>query len=53
MAKFKVIKTDGSTGAKTQVGAAVKTAAKAIDLKARMRAQQELGGSNSFSIDRA
>lgn len=50
---FKVIKTDGETGERTQCGAAVKTAAKAIDLKARMRAQQTPGDSNWFSIEPA
>jgi hypothetical protein len=50
---FKVTKTDGETGAKTQCGGTVKTAAKAMDLKARMRAQQTTGDSNSFSIDKA
>lgn len=53
MAGFKVIKTDGNTGAKTQAGGVVKTEAKAADLKARMRAQQERGSSNSFGIERA
>lgn len=50
---FKVIKTDGETGKRTQCGGTVKTAAKAMNLKARMRAQQKLGDSNSFSIERA
>lgn len=50
---FKVIKTDGETGKQTQCGAAVKTASKALDLKARMRAQQRRGDSNSFSIVKA
>lgn len=50
---FKVIKTDGETGERTQCGGAVKTAAKAMNLKARMRAQQQLGSSNSFSVEPA
>jgi len=50
--RYAVIRTDGNTGQKTQVGGAVKTPDKAADLKARMRAQQPLGGSNSFSIER-
>lgn len=50
--KFKVIKVDGETGRKSQVGCAVKTPNKAIDLRRRMRAQQQLGSSNSFTIER-
>lgn len=50
---FKVIKTDGETGERTQCGGAVKTAGKAASLKARMRAQQKPGSSNWFSIERA
>jgi len=52
---FKVIKTDHNEhGApKNQCGGAVKTAAKAQDLKARMRAQQKPGSSASFSIEKA
>jgi len=53
MGLFKVMKTDGQTGVKTQCGGNVKTPAKAADLKARMRAQQKPGSSNSFSIDKA
>lgn len=55
MAKFKVMKTDGDNprGGKTQCGAAVKTVAKANDLKARMQAQQQRGSSNGFTIERA
>lgn len=53
MGLFKVTKTDGQTGAKTQCGGTVKTGAKANDLRQRMRAQQERGSSNSFSVERA
>lgn len=49
---FKVIKTDAN-GNKSQCGGTVKTAAKAQDLKARMRGQQTRGDSNSFGIERA
>jgi hypothetical protein len=52
MGLFKVIKTD-ENGNRSQCGGAVKTPAKAAALKARMRAQQKPGSSNSFSIDRA
>lgn len=54
---FKVIKHHGDTQrgpvAKTQCGGTVKTAAKAEDLKARMRDQQPRGGSNWYTIERA
>ena len=53
MSKFKVIRTDGTTGKQTQCGAAVKTPAKAYDLLGRMKAQQTRGDSNSFKIDKA
>lgn len=54
MAKgFKVIKTDGETGNKSQCGGVVKTGAKAQDLRQRMRGQQERGSSNSFTVERA
>lgn len=50
---YKVIKTDGDTGRKHQVGGTCKTGAKAQDLVARMRAQQTRGDSNSFGIVQA
>lgn len=49
---YRVIKTDGETSLQSQCGGAVKTAAKAMDLKARMRAQQPAGSSSWFSIER-
>lgn len=56
MAKFKVMRhdmeqSDWQRG--TQCGAAVKTAAKAADLRQRMRAQQAPGSSVWFTIERA
>ncbi len=46
-----VDRTDGSHNPrKTQCGGGSKTPDKAQALKARMRAQQELGSSNSFTV---
>jgi hypothetical protein len=49
---FKVMKTDGETGEKTQVGAVRRTEDEAATLKALMRTDQEPGSSDSFSIER-
>lgn len=49
--QYVVKRTDGETGAKTQAGGPVKTVEKAYNLMARMRAQQPMGSSTSFSID--
>ncbi len=48
--RFLVIKTDGETEVRSQCGAPQKSLSRALDLKARMRAQQQMGSSNGFWV---
>ena len=51
MAKKWIVKKNDGNDTVTQVGGPVKTGAKALDLKQRMRAQQPAGSSAWFIVE--